>query len=290
MSHRHHSHNKFTPEGGIPVGEVTVLSATGDTPQPEPNEADRLLSQEIPEESAPAAQAHEFTQLYPHQHQIDAVEAIMASEPVTVVGDQLTVASEDDTPIQPLRDDFEALALGDDIGDDEELPPLSEAERDAVSRAAIMDHALDTSSPLLVGQGAANELVSPAFIADPVKDYLTNPMPYLNEDGTPMPIGEDLQMGHDPKAPMGTPEDQAAILEYMQGKRKDLTVQQKNILVAQLLQSGGLEEALQGRSSSPALNQLFADIRRMHKQGPMLFGRPVKLKKRTSKTRKKKKH
>jgi len=195
-----------------------------------------------------------------------------------------------DVPIEPLQDNFEELALADDEEAEEILPQLTAAEKDELSRAAIVDRALDALDPNPVGQSPLNELISPSRIADPDLDYLTNPMPFLAEDGSTIPMGEELVPGHTVDQSPASPEDQAAVLEYMQGTRKELSMKQKNILIQQLVQTGGLEEALQGRSSSPALNQLFADIRRMQKRTPMLFGRPVRLKKRTSKTRKKKKH
>jgi hypothetical protein len=189
-----------------------------------------------------------------------------------------------DKPIEEVNSDFEAMALN-----EEPPPPLTDAELEDFSKQVEHDHALDSiqiAEPIVMPDEA---LVSPTAmaLAGGVEDYsfLNNPMPLLQPNGDEMPLDDQVM----PPPPQVSAEDQLAINEFMTGKRKELTPLQKNILVGQLLKNGNLDAALQGRSSSPALNSLFADMRRLQKQYPLLFGRHVHIKKRTSKARDKKK-
>lgn len=217
------------------------------------------------------------------------MESAVSDEPKTVLSeaDLLLInslddaADADDRPIDPLVTDFERMALEDP---DEELEDLSAAQTTELVHAINNDHLNNVIEANIAGTPnlAFDELVSPAqSLGDDFK-HLVDPMPMLDATGMAIPMGEELVQ--DPSTM--TYEDQKALNDFFRGRIKEdqLTDKQKEFLVQSLMRAGGG----QGVNSQEVMKQFFQRIQQMHKSNPVLFGRPVRLKQRVSKTRDKK--
>jgi hypothetical protein len=203
--------------------------------------------------------------------------------------DVIPLANAAEAPIEALTTDFDQLAL-----EDENLEPLTAEQEASLVKSIHQDHAgvvqqaASTGALASLASDVPMDLpVSPSQMFEHDVNYLQDPMPAFNPDGTPMTRRHE-QMGE----PLGSPEDHAAINAYLQGKSKELTDYQKELLTNQLLRTGALGDKFKNMSSSEALNSLFNDIKRMQafaKRNPVTFGFRVPLKSRKSKTRDKKK-
>jgi hypothetical protein len=190
---------------------------------------------------------------------------------------------------EPINSDFEKLAL-----EDEELEPLMPAQELDLTMAIHRDHTALQQRSIAGGEltSLAHDVpidlpTSPSQMFEHDVNYLNDPMPVYNPDGTLATRRHEMI-----NEPLGSPEDHAAISEYIQGKRSKLTEFQQELLTNQLLRTGALGERFKGMSASDALNTFFRDLRRMQamqKRNPVTFGFRVPLKSRVSKTRDKKK-
>jgi hypothetical protein len=273
MSHHHHA-------AGAPAAE-TQAPATAT----EPNEADRLLGGVPVGEMIVHSTAGEAR---------DNDDAIIPNEADMLLNQAFDIVSDDeirstypDRLMEPLVTDFESLALSDN--NEEEMADLTAAQTTDLIQAIHRDHLLNEIDAHASGvslQGIDGMISPSSLLSNDEFKHLQNPMPVVNEDGSTIPTGEVLQPG-----PMLEPEDQVAIMRFMQGEIKDdeLTEKQKEVLVSMLLREGGGFKTKPGQTPLEAASEFFGQMRRMNQQNPVLFGRRVRLKHRTSKTRDKKK-
>lgn len=210
-------------------------------------------------------------------------------DPANVKTDVPIFDTTKDKPLEAIADNFEEMAL-----EDEDLPLLNTAQETELVTAIVNDVESERmqNSAHYGSLGDAVPLddlpLSPQALFEDPYQGLENAMPMTDDKGIPIEQGRRAEM-----PPMlGSQADRDAVDMFIKGEIRTLTPMQRNLLIFKLQQEGTLDAAVKGQSSSPALNTFFNDLRRMQKQYPMVFGRHVKIKQRSSKTRDKgkKKH
>jgi hypothetical protein len=203
-------------------------------------------------------------------------------DPTHVKTEVEVLDTSNDKPIEAMADNFEELAL-----EDEELPLLTESQEVELVSAIVNDVDAERMQNAAHYGSLADAVpiddmpISPHGLFEDMYEGLDNPMPMTDDKGVP------LDQGRRASGPpiIGTQADRDQVDKFIRGETKKLTRMQQAILFMKLEQEGTLEAAVNGKSGSPALNSFFNDLKRMQKQNPVVFGRPVHVKQRTSKTR-----
>jgi hypothetical protein len=203
-------------------------------------------------------------------------------DPTHVKTEVEALDTSNDKPIEAMADNFEEMAL-----EDEELPLLT-ASQEAELAVAIVNDVEAARMQSAAHYGSLADAVpmddipvSPHQLFEDYYDGLDNPMPMTDAQGNPL---NDGRRASGPPI-MGTQADRDAVDMFIRGEIRTLTKMQQYLLFNKLHQEGTLETALKGQSASPALNSFFNHLRRMQKQRPVVFGREVPIKHRTSKSR-----
>lgn len=210
-------------------------------------------------------------------------------DPTNVKTDVPIFDTTQDKLIETIETNFEELAL-----EDEDLPLLNTDQEvelvTAIANDVEAERMQNSAHYGSLGDAVPMDDVplSPQALFEDPYQGLDNPMPMTDDKGNPI---DQSRRAEGPPI-LGTQADRDAVEMFIKGEIRTLTPMQRNLLFFKLQQEGTLDVAIKGQSSSPALNTFFNDLRRMQKQYPMVFGRHVKLKQRTSKTRAKgkKKH